>query len=287
MISLYNIIQSSRVRENPEDEVLIDSNRLFEKTYEKLEKEAEEEKHEEPKMEARPVLDENGNPKVDENGEPVTEMVEVSESPAPTVSGEEILSQAREEAEKVLSDAKEQAGQILSDAGAKAEALKEHAREEGRKDGYQEGSIQAEKELSQKRDELSQREESLKAEYEEKESRLEQDLVDTILSVVDKVFLSEVSGKKDIIIHLVDQALMNAETSKEFQIHVSPENAAKLKDKEADWRERLGSDVQLDVIPDPLLDETQCTIETDGGMFDCSLDTELDNLFRDIRALSS
>ncbi len=31
------------------------------------------------------------------------------------------------------------------------------------------------------------------------------------------------------------------------------------------------------------MDETQCMIETDGGLFDCGMDTQMRNLIKDIK----
>ena len=42
----------------------------------------------------------------------------------------------------------------------------------------------------------------------------------------------------------------------------------------------------LDIVLDPLLDEKQCMIETDGGLFDCGMDTQMRNLTKDIKSLS-
>ena len=71
-----------------------------------------------------------------------------------------------------------------------------------------------------------------------------------------------------------------------MQIKVSDANADFIKGKKDEIQEKVGSEVGLDIIADPLLNDSQCIIETDGGIFDCSIDTELDNLIREIRALS-
>ena len=43
---------------------------------------------------------------------------------------------------------------------------------------------------------------------------------------------------------------------------------------------------ELEIIRDATLTEGQCMIETDGGVFDCGLGTQLNGLVADIRALS-
>ena len=50
-------------------------------------------------------------------------------------------------------------------------------------------------------------------------------------------------------------------------------------------REKVGTDVQIEIVMDPLLSESQCIIDADSGVYDCSLDVELDNLTRDLQSL--
>ena len=42
----------------------------------------------------------------------------------------------------------------------------------------------------------------------------------------------------------------------------------------------------LEIVKDATLDKNQCLIETGGGVFDCGLDTQLENLIDNIKALS-
>ena len=179
-----------------------------------------------------------------------------------------------------------EADEIRSHAESEAVAIRNRAIEDGTREGLQKGTMEAQEQLDHMTTQLREQEQQIKNEYNDKYKTMEQDLVDTILGVLDHVFMAECSGKRDIVIHLIDVALSNADSSKEFKIHVSPAIAEKIADKQKDWQKYLGNDVQLDIIPDPLFKDQNCTIETDGGIFDCSLDTELDNLFRDIRALS-
>ena len=63
-------------------------------------------------------------------------------------------------------------------------------------------------------------------------------------------------------------------------------NAEFIKGKKEEIQGKIGAEVGLDIIADPLLNDSQCIIETDGGIFDCSIDTELDNMIREIKALA-
>ena len=89
-----------------------------------------------------------------------------------------------------------------------------------------------------------------------------------------------------ILLHLVDNCLLNIENSKEFLIKVNDEGYSFLQENKALLQEKVGSDVVLDIVRDPVLPEGGCIIETDGGVFDCGLDTQMRNLIKDLRSLS-
>ena len=48
----------------------------------------------------------------------------------------------------------------------------------------------------------------------------------------------------------------------------------------------MSKDITLDITTDETLGKNDCIIETDGAVFDCSLDKELVNLTKKIKMLS-
>ena len=64
-------------------------------------------------------------------------------------------------------------------------------------------------------------------------------------------------------------------------------NIFKKKEKINELKESIQDGISLSVTQDSLMDQDKCMIETDDGVIDCSLDTELDNLIRDIRSIAS
>ena len=51
--------------------------------------------------------------------------------------------------------------------------------------------------------------------------------------------------------------------------------------------DRVGHDIELEIVSDATVEGNDCTIETDSGVFNCSLGTQLENLIKDIRSLCS
>ena len=47
------------------------------------------------------------------------------------------------------------------------------------------------------------------------------------------------------------------------------------------------NDIHIEVVSDPSMKRNECLIDTDTGVYDCSLDIQLENLINDIRILSA
>ncbi len=235
-------------------------------------------------------LDDDGNPLIiiDEEGnvvdaEPSEDADEEAES---SFNSELLLEDAREEAEKIKHDARFAADMILDEARDQAEALKRHYEEEGKKTGYQEGLGQAMQEFDAKKAELEAENQRIRKEYEDKRDALEKEIVTSVCDTLEKFFCIQFGDSKELLLHLVDNCLLNIENSKEFLIKVNDEGYSFLQENKTQLQERVGSDVVLDIVRDPVLGEGSCIIETDGGVFDCSLDTQMRNLIKDLRSLS-
>lgn len=194
--------------------------------------------------------------------------------------------------------AKEEAEQILANANAKAEELINHAQAEvdkiqeaARTQGYEDGKSMLERELyelrSQLEDTYRQNNEALEQDYCIKRENMESELVDVIINVFNKVFHIQFDNKKHILMYLIDNAIMNIEGEKQFRIKVAQSNVLFLENHKEEILDRVGHDIELEFLADSTMEENDCIIETDSGVFDCSLGTQLENLIKDIRSLCS
>ena len=216
----------------------------------------------------------------------LVDTIAQKEEPDMSAQTEEILEQARMEAEQIITDANSQAQEILSAAQLNADAMKNLARQDGEKEGYNEGTQRAAVELQNSQAQMQAEIDRIQNEFMERQLQMEREIVEMCLPVFEHVFSAELSGRKEVIYHLLDHCIMKIERTGQMQIKVSDSNAEFIKSKKDEIQGKVGAEVGLDIIADPLLNDSQCIIETDGGIFDCSIDTELDNLIREIKALS-
>lgn len=195
------------------------------------------------------------------------------------------VAQAKEQAEQIIMEANDEATMIHDKATKDAEILREMARKEGYETGYTSATQEAQEQLQAQQEQLDRQSRELQEQYEQSMASLEPQLLDTILTVFDEVFRVQFSGKREMLLQLVMNAMRGIRETKQYKIRVSESEVAFLREQKALLQEKVGEDVQIEIVMDPELSESQCVIDADSGVYDCSLDVELDNLIRDLKSL--
>jgi Flagellar biosynthesis/type III secretory pathway protein len=198
-----------------------------------------------------------------------------------------ILEEANTQAQATLEGAKVQAEQILQDARGQAENMKHAAMEEGRLSGYRTGKEKADAEAEELRRQMKAKEAQLEAQYQSALDQMESQLVEAITGIYEHVFHVELCSYRDILVHLIASTLRKAEGSKDFLVHVSKEDYSYVSMQRKQLQAGLpGNGVTLEIIEDMTVEKDGCMIETEGGIFDCGLGTQLEQLRRKLMLLS-
>ena len=185
---------------------------------------------------------------------------------------DQLESKALEEANNILSEASEKARNILTQAEEEKKQILSQAKEEG----YQEGLALARRELELERKRLEQREKELEKEYDELIDQLEPQFVDHLTDIYEHIFRVDFSSNRDILEYLISNAMRKIENSRSFLLRVSSEDYPYVSMRK---HQILGGasygDATMEIIEDISLEKNQCRIETENGIFDCSLGTQL------------
>lgn len=196
------------------------------------------------------------------------------------------IQEMKEEAQKLLDNANEQAQQIIEQAQEQIKHLEEEARQRGYKEGQSKALAELEDAKKNLLQEFSEKSEKLEAEYIQRKKQIEPELVDVLTGVFEKVILTVAEDDKSILLHLINSTLENSDKSHEFLIKTSPEDYKFLINNQGKIYCAMTKEITLEITPDETLERNQCIIETDGGVFNCSLDIELNNLIKKIKMLS-
>lgn len=200
---------------------------------------------------------------------------------------EAALNRANEQMQEIIAKANAEASYIIEHARKEAEGMKVQSYAKGEKEGYEAGYDKAMKQVEGMKKDLQDQKMQLQEQYQRQLEEMEPALVDTLIGILEHAFSVQFSEKKDFIMHLLQSAFSKIENSKDYLIRVSREDYPMVQERKDDIRDELPRSATVEFVEDLTLARNQCLIETDGGLFDCSLDTQMDNLIRDIRMLAS
>lgn len=197
-----------------------------------------------------------------------------------SAQAQEMLAAARREAENIKSNAMIEAQQEL-------EAMRRDAFEEAKSQGYDTGYNEAIEQVEQQKTQLLEERKRMEAEYEELVDGLEPRFVEALTDIYEKVFQIDLKKEHDIIMHLISSTMHKIEGSNTYLIHVSKEDYpyVNLKKNEV-LISSVSANASVEIVEDMTLGANDCIIETDGGVFDCGLGTQLEELSQKLRLLS-
>ena len=192
-----------------------------------------------------------------------------------------------ENARAELAAVKEQADGMIEDAKSQIGAMQMKAYEEAKSQGYQEGERLGRQEADAQINEYLAKKKQLEDEYEKKIEELEPEFIETLTGIYEHIFKVDLTRYRDLVANLLVNAMQNIENTRNFLVHVSKEDyEGVMADKDRIRAEAGGNSVSVEFVEDATLSRSQCLIETENGIYDCSLDTQLSELSRKLKLLS-
>lgn len=226
------------------------------------------------------------------SGIPAAEIVDVPEDTQGNIikaqdEAREILESARADADAMIAQAQEDAERIREQARAEAEAEKAQVLGDARQQGFNEGLVKAQAHEGAMEQEYLEKTRSLEEAYEKQLDTLEPRFVDAITGIYEHIFQVELSSYREILTYLISTILHKLDGSRSFMIHVSREDYAYVSmQKKQMLAGAVSGNCEVDVVEDLTLGKNDCMIETEGGIFDCGLGTQLSELRRRLHLLA-
>ncbi len=203
------------------------------------------------------------------------------------VMEQEAVNEELEAARAELARVKEETADMLNEAQAQIEEMRRQALAQAQEQGFQEGYQKGMDEVQTMRNECQARREELEAEYQQKIEELEPEFIDALTGIYEHIFKVDLSSYRQIVMFLLIDAMQKTNGASNYIVHVSKKNYPQvIKQKERILEETGTLPENLEIISDMTLSESQCMIETEAGVYDCSLETELKELRRKLKLLS-
>ncbi len=198
----------------------------------------------------------------------------------------EVIKNANEEAEQIIASAQAEADSILLTAKGDAAKVKADAIRTGHDEGYQVGFDEGLKKASKAEETYRAKQQQLEEAYEKKLEEIEPQFIEVLTGIYSHIFHIDLSSKKELVLYLLKDTIRNIEGGKNFLVHVSKDDYALVNEHKQELLAGIGSTNMVEIIEDLTLPTMQCFVETEGGIFDCSLGTELELLEKELKLLS-
>lgn len=173
---------------------------------------------------------------------------------------------ASAKADRIIQEAENEADRIRDEAAkvlAEVEGARETAKKEGFLEGRDEGMAQA--------TEIITKFESLKEEF---YNKAEPEIISLVMEIAEKVIGRMVQDHREAIVSIVKQAVDSA-LGDRVTIRLNPEDHKKVQPQIKELQEGLDKSRRLVFKEDDSISAGGCVVETEVGMIDAQLETQL------------
>lgn len=198
---------------------------------------------------------------------------------------ESLMEKAKAEAEAILQDVYTQKAAaenaILKEQESwlnEKQALAEQAYKEGYDQGLQEGRHEGIKQYQLQLEEARQTTALSKQDYLEKIDSSQGVIVDLAVKLAEKILSQELAAAKESFTVLVKQLIKEVKDYEEIKLFVHPEQFSMLLQQKDELKQLLTSNSDLYIYADEELTVGGCYAETSFGRIDASIDTQLQQL---------
>jgi type III secretion protein L len=164
------------------------------------------------------------------------------------------------QAHQMVDDAQLEAQQLVREAQQQSSAITEAARQQG----YEAGLTEWNEILIRAR-----------RAYDDVVSQNESQLVRLAVKIAEKVIGEELRTDPDTIVKIVREALKSARRDRSVLVEVNPEHESVLRSRTESLRSSLGSDQEIRIIPNPAVPPGGCVVQSEIGIIDAKLETQL------------
>ena len=158
---------------------------------------------------------------------------------------------------------------LVSRAQEEAENIKKSAFEEG----YRKGLEQANNDIGQFRTNINQFLGAPKEVFE----YIAPDILEISIDIAKKIIKKEVESDPQVLIETIMDVLKTVSKNEpKINIRVKPQAAAFVKDTLPTVTYQYGIDAKINIIADPSVEDGGCIFQTNNGIVDASVDTQLE-----------
>lgn len=197
-----------------------------------------------------------------------------------------IKSDAQSQADEIIANAKSEAEKIIQDAHLEEQKIKDDAKQDGFRQGHDDGYSAGESEIERLVERLRKMVEALMLRREEILKETEQQIVELVILMTRKVVKIISETQKTAIMSNILAALKKVKSRGNVILHVNLEDL-KLASANADEFIKRVENIQgITVVEDSTVEKGGCVVETDFGAIDARISSQLSELEEKIMEIS-
>ncbi len=196
----------------------------------------------------------------------------------PEGDADTIIEDAKQMYLKIIEEANFEALKIVDTANDEAQKLMAASKEEGYKEGFENGYLEGKKEAKSIIDEASDIREFLDRRRESLYKEAEENILTIVLNIAEKIIGEEITHNKETLLSIINSALQKCAFKKNLILRLSPEDvdfAIKNKDRICMMVEGLSD---IDIVSDLSLAEGSCIVETPSGDINSSVEIQMEEI---------
>ena len=199
----------------------------------------------------------------------------------------EALEKEIESARGELDQVRAEAVRLMEESKAQIEQMRVSALEEAKARGYQAGFDEGMAQMQSAKEQYINKQAELEEEYNRQVELLEPEFIETLTEIYEHIFKVDLSAYHQLVVTLLIDAMQKTDSAKNYIVHVAKQDYPAVSDARERILEETGTlAANLEIVSDMTLSVSQCMIETEDGIYDCSLGTELEELKRKLKLIS-
>jgi flagellar assembly protein FliH len=197
-----------------------------------------------------------------------------------------------------MEQARREAGELREAARKEAEAIRREEFEKARQEGRLQGLRDVEDEIQRRAAELAGTwvddrlrtalpalqsvSESLARERERWLSEWEASAVRISVAIAEKIVRREIQRHSEVPIELVREALRLITSNAQLRIRMCPDDVERIGDFRQQFASVLAGVAELTIIPDAAVSPGGCLLESEHGLIDARIETQLDRIYAEL-----
>lgn len=183
---------------------------------------------------------------------------------------------------KQQEDSRKEAKRVVEEANAKAASIEQEAYEKGFREGVEkgrsEGLLEYEQSIAQSKElfsEISGRRKNLYLEY-------EQDIISLVKIMVERLVYQSVSLNPKVVENCLREAISLVVENADVQVRLNSEDYSRFMELGMDTSAMLKGNTRLQFVEDSSISPGGCTLQTDFGEIDATIESCRDKLFASV-----